>query len=200
MTSAIPVWRERQIAAAQPVTSKNIPFRPEELLGTEVRNPQNEALGSVENLVISPATDKVAYLVIALDRSLGIDDISVPVPLEDFKITQDANLLVLDTTRVVLEAAPRVNPFSADGIDLAESEGGCLLEGAPFKQRRELIRGLISTSHRRVRQSKTDRIQNRSVHGANRNVSLKIVTGPGFGCFPLGAANRLMGDQALREP
>ena len=66
--SAIPVWRERQIAAAQPVTSKNIPFRPEELLGTEVRNPQNEALGSVENLVMSPATDKVAYLVIALDR------------------------------------------------------------------------------------------------------------------------------------
>ncbi len=116
--SAIPVWRQRQIATAQPVTSKNIPFRPEELLGTEVRNPQNEALGSVENLVMSPATDKVAYLVIALDRSLGIDDISVPVPLEDFKITQDANLLVLDTTRVVLETAPRVNPFSADGIDL----------------------------------------------------------------------------------
>jgi hypothetical protein len=114
----VPVWRQRQIAAAQPVTSKNTPFRPDELLGTEVRSPQNEALGSIENLVMSPATDKVAYLVIALDRSFGIDDISVPVPLEDFKITPNADLLVIDTTRSVLEAAPRVTPFSADGIDL----------------------------------------------------------------------------------
>ena len=114
----VPVWRQRQIAAAQPVTSKNAAFRPDELLGTEVRNPQNEALGNVENLVMSPATDKIAYLVIALDRSFGIGDISVPVPLVDFKITPNANLLVLDTTRGALEAAPRVNPFSPDGIDL----------------------------------------------------------------------------------
>jgi hypothetical protein len=114
----MPVWRQQQIAAAQPVTSKNTPFPPDELLGTEVRSPQNEALGSVENLVRSPATDKVAYLVIALDRSFGIDDISVPVPLEDFKITPNADLLVLRTTRDVLKAAPRVNPFSADGIDI----------------------------------------------------------------------------------
>jgi hypothetical protein len=64
---------------------------------------------------MSPETDKVAYLVIALD---GIDDISVPVPLEGFKITPNANLLVLDATKGVLEAAPRVAPFSADGIDL----------------------------------------------------------------------------------
>ena len=95
---------QQQIAAAQPVTSKNTPFRPGELLGTEVRSPQNEALGSIENLVMSPATDKVAYLVIALDRSFGIDGISVPVPLEDFKITPNADLMVLDTTRGILEA------------------------------------------------------------------------------------------------
>jgi hypothetical protein len=100
----VPVWRQQQIAAAQPVTSKNTPFRPGELLGTEVRSPQNEALGSIENLVMSPATDKVAYLVIALDRSFGIDGISVPVPLEDFKITPNADLMVLDTTRGILEA------------------------------------------------------------------------------------------------
>jgi hypothetical protein len=114
----VPVWRQRQIAAAQPVTGKNTSIRPDELLGTEVRSPRNEALGSVENLVKDPVTDKVAYLVIALDPSFGIDDTSVPVPLEDFKITPNADLMVLDTTRGVLEAAPRVNPFSADGIDL----------------------------------------------------------------------------------
>jgi hypothetical protein len=40
-------WRQLQIAAAQPVTS-NTSFRSDELVGTDVRSPQNEALGSVE--------------------------------------------------------------------------------------------------------------------------------------------------------
>jgi hypothetical protein len=75
-----PVWRQQQIAAANPVTSKGTPLRPEELLGTNVRSPQDELLGSVENLVRSPQTYKIAYLVIALDGSFWIDEKNVPVP------------------------------------------------------------------------------------------------------------------------
>jgi sporulation protein YlmC with PRC-barrel domain len=114
----VPAWRQQQIAAAQPINSKNTPFRFEELLGTEVRSPQDEVLGSVGDLVRSPQTDKIAYLVIAPDGSFGIDEKSVPIPLEDFKITPNANLLVLNTTKGALDAAPRVNPFTTSGIDL----------------------------------------------------------------------------------
>ena len=56
----VPAWRQQQIAAAQPINSKNTPFRFEELLGTEVRSPQDEVLGSVGDLVRSPQTDKIA--------------------------------------------------------------------------------------------------------------------------------------------
>jgi hypothetical protein len=52
------------------------------------------------------------------DGSFGIDEKSVPIPLEDFKITPNANLLVLNTTKGALDAAPRVNPFTTSGIDL----------------------------------------------------------------------------------
>ncbi len=113
-----PGWRQQQIASAQPVTSKNTPVRLEELLGTEVRSPQDELLGSVEDLVRNPQTDKITYLVIAPDGSFGVDGKNVPVPLDDFKITPNANLLVLGATKGALDAAPRVNPFTTSGIDL----------------------------------------------------------------------------------
>ena len=100
--AVVPSWRRQQIAAAQPVTS----------------TVQDELSGSVENLARSPQTDEIAYLVIAPDGTFGVDGMNVPVPLEDFKITPNANLLVLETTKGALGAAPRVDPFTTSGVDL----------------------------------------------------------------------------------
>jgi sporulation protein YlmC with PRC-barrel domain len=110
----MPSWRQRQIASAVPVTESKVAFRSDELLSVEVRSPDGVALGSVDDLVLSPLTERIAYLVIARGGIFGLDETRIPIPWDDFKATPNATLLVLDTTKGTLEAAPTVakNSFS----------------------------------------------------------------------------------------
>jgi len=105
----IPNWRNQAIATAEPITDKNSAIRSDELLSDPVRNLRDVALGSVEDLVMNPKTGKIAYLVIGRGGIFGIDEKYIPVPWEDFKITRNVNLLVLDTTKTILNTAPHVS-------------------------------------------------------------------------------------------
>ena len=120
----MPEWRQRQIAAAVPVTGSTVAFRSDELLGVEVRSPDGVALGSVDDLALNPETGKLGYLVIARGGFFGFDEARIPVPWDDFKAARNATLLVLDTTKSVLDAAPKVekNSFTISGETGSESQ------------------------------------------------------------------------------
>jgi sporulation protein YlmC with PRC-barrel domain len=102
-------WQQQQITAARAVTGQNVGFRSDQLLEADVRGPQNEALGSVHDLIMSPQTGKIAYLVIGRGGIFGIDEKYVPVPWEDFKVTGNLSLVVLDATKAAMDAAPKVS-------------------------------------------------------------------------------------------
>jgi sporulation protein YlmC with PRC-barrel domain len=103
-----PGWQQKQIATAQPVTAEHASFRSDQLLDTAVRSPKDEALGSIQDLVMSPKTGKIAYLVVARGGIFGIDKKYVPVPWDDFKATRGVSFLVLDANKSIMDAAPEV--------------------------------------------------------------------------------------------
>jgi sporulation protein YlmC with PRC-barrel domain len=119
-----PAGEQQQINAALPVAGRDAGFRSDQIIDAEVRSPKNETLGSVHDIVLSPQTGKIAYLIVARGGVFGIDRSYVPVPWDDFKSTQNLGMLVLATTKTVMESAPTVrdDTFAASGQFDQESQ------------------------------------------------------------------------------
>jgi sporulation protein YlmC with PRC-barrel domain len=109
-------WRRTQIESAVSVAGNGIAYTSDQLIGADVINGQNEQLGSVDDIVMSPTTGKIEYLVVAHGGFFGIDEKYSAVPWPDFKSSVGSNLLILTVTKTDFDAAP---PAKRDSVDFS---------------------------------------------------------------------------------
>jgi hyperosmotically inducible periplasmic protein len=76
------------------------------LMGTAVKNLQDEKLGSVENLLVDLPSGRVVSVVISSGGFLGIDGELSAVPPTALRFNADGDVLQLDTTKEMLGNAP----------------------------------------------------------------------------------------------
>jgi sporulation protein YlmC with PRC-barrel domain len=100
-------WRHEQLFAARPLSELiRGGLRVDRLMDVDVRNPRDEYLGSVNDVIFDPGTGEIAYLTIGRGGFLGIGQESVPVPWEMLGATPGLNTLVVDISAEELGDAP----------------------------------------------------------------------------------------------
>lgn len=81
-------------------------MRASKVIGMKVRNPQNENLGKIDDLVVDVNNERVAYAVLAFGGALGMGDKLFAYPVGVFQPTADHKELVLNLDKDKLKAAP----------------------------------------------------------------------------------------------
>ncbi len=77
-----------------------------DLIGMEIKNRQDEDLGSVENLYVDPNESRVCYAVVSHGGWLGMGDELLAVPWESLNLNPDGDGLVLNISKDRLKNAP----------------------------------------------------------------------------------------------
>ncbi len=121
----VEIYRRQQLARAQPVIQVIHAFRADAITGTDVRTPQDQDLGSIQDVVLDSKTGQIQYAIMARNGFLGIGDEHIAVPWQWLKLAPNMDVFVLDTTPEALDQAPRVSPdtfASAESFDRRRRE------------------------------------------------------------------------------
>jgi sporulation protein YlmC with PRC-barrel domain len=95
------------------------------VMGTSVKNLQDEKLGKVENLIVDLSAGRIVAVIVSSGGFLGMGDELSAVPPTALRLNSDRDALQLDATKQALSNAPHFkanqwpelgNPIYADGI------------------------------------------------------------------------------------
>lgn len=102
-------WRRAHISRAEPVTQMDHLMRADVLIGSELRNFQDEKLGEIEDVVMNPQEQRIIYVLASHGGFFGFGERLVAIPWSDLRATQDHELYVLDVPDDAMRNAPKVD-------------------------------------------------------------------------------------------
>ncbi len=102
-------WRRAHIENAKPVTGMTGLMRADVVIGAEIRTIQDERVGEIEDVVLDPVQQNIAYVLASRGGFLGIGKKLVAVRWKDLRATEDHELYVLNTTKSAFDEAPTVD-------------------------------------------------------------------------------------------
>jgi len=122
-------WSQDRIASQSqcmiPVSRLSHVQKASKLMGTSVKNLQDEKLGQVENLLVDLPSGRIVAVVVSTGGFLGLGDELSAVPPTALRFTPDRSTLQLDASKEMLSNAPHFKsnqwpdfgqPSYADGV------------------------------------------------------------------------------------
>lgn len=97
----------------------SLPQKASNIIGTDVVNAKGDNLGEIKEVVIDPASGRVAYAVVAFGGFLSMGEKLFAIPFSTFKYDVENNKYLLNVTKERLEKAPG---FDADAWPLMTDE------------------------------------------------------------------------------
>jgi len=97
---------KERLKSAQSLGQLSGRMRAEEIIGSDVRNPENNDLGEIDDILLATAEGETSYAIISRGGFLGLGEKQIAVPLHTLKVTGDKDVFVLNVTEPQLENAP----------------------------------------------------------------------------------------------
>lgn len=105
-------WRRAHLANAVPVTKMDRLMRAGLVTGADLRTPNDETLGEIEDVVLDAKRQTIAYVLVARGGFLGLGKELVAIRWNDLRATADHEIFVLDATPEAFAAAPKVERWN----------------------------------------------------------------------------------------
>jgi sporulation protein YlmC with PRC-barrel domain len=95
------------------------------LFGYQVKSPQGEDLGKIEEIMIDMEAKRIAYAIVSFGGFLSLGDKWVPVPWEALTFRPDEKLLILQIEKEKLQKAPNFDKATLP--ELANRQWGAVI-------------------------------------------------------------------------
>jgi sporulation protein YlmC with PRC-barrel domain len=117
----VTTWRQEQIVASRPVSEIQGAIRTTDLVGSDLRNAEDRDLGEIDNVVVSPQSGQIEYVVVTRGGFLGLGQDRIAVPWNHLRVTPGMSSFVLPVSEDATDNAPTIDDRpTAEGIQQSE--------------------------------------------------------------------------------